>query len=125
MKILAIETSCDETALALLEANGDSKSPNFKVLNTALYSQVEKHAPYGGVFPALAKREHAKNLIPLLDSLLKIINLNTEKDLDIPNLDVENSTEAITTISKKNQKDWNRICIFYDRNFFKDMIKIF
>lgn len=70
MKILAIETSCDETALALLEASGDLVKPNFKILKTALYSQVEKHREFGGVFPSLAKREHAKNLVPLLEELL-------------------------------------------------------
>jgi N6-L-threonylcarbamoyladenine synthase len=69
MKILAIETSCDETALALLEAEGDLDSPSFSILSTALNSQIDIHKEYGGVFPALAKREHAKNLVPLLEQL--------------------------------------------------------
>jgi len=71
MRILSIETSCDETALALVDANGDLVTPNFNVLGTALYSQIETHKQYGGVFPAVAKREHAKKLVPLLDSLFK------------------------------------------------------
>jgi N6-L-threonylcarbamoyladenine synthase len=71
MKILGIETSCDETALSLIDATGDISSPKFKVLNTALYSQIEKHREFGGVFPALAKREHAKNLVPLLSDMIK------------------------------------------------------
>lgn len=70
MKILGIETSCDETALCLLEASGDISAPKFEVLDTALFSQIEIHKEYGGVFPALAKREHAKNLVPLLQQLL-------------------------------------------------------
>ena len=63
MRILAIETSCDETAIAILEAEGDAKSARFRVLGNALLSQIEIHREYGGVFPALAKREHAKNLV--------------------------------------------------------------
>lgn len=65
MRILAIETSCDETALALLECSGSIESPVIKAISQALYSQVKEHAPFGGVFPALAKREHVKNIVPL------------------------------------------------------------
>jgi len=62
MKVLAIETSCDETAIAFIEATGGLKSPKFKILKNEISSQIEIHRPYGGVFPALAKREHLKNL---------------------------------------------------------------
>jgi len=71
MKILAIETSCDETAVAIVEATGDQKSTEFRVLGNALLSQIDIHREYGGVFPALAKREHAKNLVPLLEAALE------------------------------------------------------
>jgi N6-L-threonylcarbamoyladenine synthase len=72
MKILGIETSCDETAVCLIEATGDFGSDfRFKVLGNALYSQIAIHAPWGGVFPNLAKREHAKNLVPLLQKCLE------------------------------------------------------
>jgi N6-L-threonylcarbamoyladenine synthase len=71
MIILGIETSCDETALSLIEAEGDINNPNFKILGTALHSQIELHKQYGGVFPMMAKREHAKNIIPLFDSLMQ------------------------------------------------------
>lgn len=70
MRVLAIETSCDETAIAILEGAGNERSATFKVLGNALLSQIETHKPYGGVFPALAKREHAKNLVPLLEAAL-------------------------------------------------------
>jgi len=70
MKILAIETSCDETAFSLVEATGDITSPSFSVLNTSLFSQIDIHKEYGGVFPAVAKREHAKNAVPLLKEVL-------------------------------------------------------
>ncbi len=71
MKILAIETSCDETSIAVLECSGDISAPNIKVLGHALYSQVETHRKFGGVYPNLAKREHAKNFTPLLISALE------------------------------------------------------
>jgi N6-L-threonylcarbamoyladenine synthase len=65
MKILAIETSCDETALALLEGKKRGEGYEFIVHKAALLSQAALHAPYGGVYPNLAKREHEKNLPPL------------------------------------------------------------
>lgn len=71
MKILAIETSCDETAVSILECSGDQSGAEFKVLGNALISQIDLHREYGGVYPALAKREHAKNLVPLLSASLE------------------------------------------------------
>ncbi|MFA5996774.1 MAG: tRNA (adenosine(37)-N6)-threonylcarbamoyltransferase complex transferase subunit TsaD, partial [Candidatus Paceibacterota bacterium] len=71
MKILAIETSCDETAIAIVEATGDEQNAQFTVLGNTLLSQIELHRQYGGVFPALAKREHAKNLVPILEAALE------------------------------------------------------
>ena len=71
MKILAIETSCDETAIAIVEATGSEHDAQFHVLGNALLSQIELHREYGGVFPALAKREHAKNLVPILEAALE------------------------------------------------------
>lgn len=65
MKILAIETSCDETAVALLACEGTVEAPDITVIKQALFSQAKDHVAYGGVFPTLAKREHAKNLVPL------------------------------------------------------------
>lgn len=62
MKILGIETSCDETGFAVVEASGGLRSPKFKVLNNLVASQIKTHAPFGGVVPNLAKREHLKNL---------------------------------------------------------------
>ena len=71
MKILGIETSCDETALALLEGSGSFNEAKIRVMDSALISQIDVHREYGGVFPSLAKREHIKNLIPLLEKVLK------------------------------------------------------
>ena len=69
MHILAIETSCDETAIALVQASGGLRQPRFKVLKNLVASQIETHRPYGGVVPMLAKREHLKNLPILLKEL--------------------------------------------------------
>ena len=84
MRILAIETSCDETAIAVVEAQGDEKDVRFRILGNALLSQVELHKPYGGVFPSLAKREHAKNLVPLLDAALEEAELVREDAQAMP-----------------------------------------
>ena len=72
MRILSIETSCDETAVCLLEAEGTfERDFQFRILGNALLSQAALHTEYGGVFPNLAKREHAKNLVPLLEEALR------------------------------------------------------
>ena len=75
MKILAIETSCDDTGVAILEVAGKK----FNVLANIVASQIEVHQKYGGVCPAMAKREHQKNLVPVLVKSLK------ESDLLIKN----------------------------------------
>lgn len=70
MKILAIETSCDETAIALLSVTG-GKNPKFKIEAHQVASQIALHQQYGGVFPMMAKREHARNIVPLFVNTLK------------------------------------------------------
>ncbi len=88
MVILGIETSCDETAISVVEATGTFEEKiSFIVRAQALYSQVKIHAEYGGVFPALAKREHAKNLTPLLEKALSDASITTVKEK--PNFDEE------------------------------------
>lgn len=62
MNILAIETSCDETGIALLNARGGLRAPKFSVIKNLVASQIPIHRPFGGVVPNLAKREHLKNL---------------------------------------------------------------
>jgi N6-L-threonylcarbamoyladenine synthase len=75
MKILSIETSCDDTAITIMEVKGGIKNASFNILANTSNSQIAIHSPYGGVFPALAKREHIKNLPILLDQVLKEANL--------------------------------------------------
>ncbi|MBU1202543.1 tRNA (adenosine(37)-N6)-threonylcarbamoyltransferase complex transferase subunit TsaD [Patescibacteria group bacterium] len=65
MKILAIETSCDETAVAVIKGSG-----SFLVLEkNIVYSQVDIHTKYGGVVPEVAARKHAETIIPLLEEI--------------------------------------------------------
>jgi N6-L-threonylcarbamoyladenine synthase len=71
MKVLGIETSCDETGVCLIETQEAENGTILTVLGNQLYSQVAKHQEFGGVMPMLAKREHAKNLVPLLEKCLE------------------------------------------------------
>jgi len=72
--ILALETSCDDTSVSILEAlNGKKASFNF--LSNVISSQTEIHRKWGGVYPTLAKREHQKNLTPVLTRALKEADL--------------------------------------------------
>ena len=68
MRVLAIETSCDETAISIIET-ADGKT--LKVLGNKVLSQIDIHKEYGGVFPMLAKREHARAIVPLLLTVLE------------------------------------------------------
>ena len=80
MKILAIETSCDDTGIAIIEV----KNRKIKVLTNLLSSQVKLHRKYGGVYPTLAKREHQKNLPKLLKKALAEAKIkNPGKELDL------------------------------------------
>ncbi|MBE3669638.1 tRNA (adenosine(37)-N6)-threonylcarbamoyltransferase complex transferase subunit TsaD [Vibrio navarrensis] len=74
MRIIGIETSCDETGIAIYD---DEKG----LLAHQLYSQIKLHADYGGVVPELASRDHVKKTIPLIKEALKEANL-TAKEID-------------------------------------------
>ena len=74
MKILAIESSCDETAAAIVE-NGR------RVLSNAVYTQIDIHKIYGGVVPEIASRKHTEKITAVVQSALDQAQI-TEKDLD-------------------------------------------
>ena len=91
MKILSIETSCDETAISILETKNNlrySGDVSFRVLANNVASQVKIHAPYGGVYPMLAKREHIKNLPILLGKVLKKVKIIVRQDLTTKPVDL-------------------------------------
>jgi len=74
MILLAIETSCDDTAMAILE-------DGFRLKGNVVSSQVKIHAPYGGVVPEIASRHHLKNIIPVFNQCLKQADIEL-KDID-------------------------------------------
>ena len=74
MRVLGIETSCDETGIAIYD---DEKG----LLANQLYSQVKLHADYGGVVPELASRDHVRKTVPLIQAALKEAGLNST-DID-------------------------------------------
>lgn len=75
MKILAIESSCDETSVAIVE---DAKN----VLCNVVYTQIEIHKLYGGVVPEVASRRHIEKITYVIDSAIKQANLDYE-DIDM------------------------------------------
>ena len=74
MRVIGIETSCDETGIAVYD---DEKG----LLSHTLYSQVKLHADYGGVVPELASRDHVRKIVPLIKQALKDANC-TQDDID-------------------------------------------
>lgn len=69
MRVLGIETSCDETGVAICDSEKG-------LIADALYSQVEMHTQYGGVVPELASRDHIRKVIPLVKEVLQMANMD-------------------------------------------------
>ena len=78
MLILSIETSCDETAAAIIQG----ENSKIKVLSNIVSSQVKLHAAWGGVVPNLAAREHLKNILPVIQESLSEAKISP-RDLDL------------------------------------------
>lgn len=95
MKILGIETSCDETAISLLEARGTNTDSMYDVLGEALLSQIAIHQQYGGVFPNVAKREHARNLVPILQEVLRQADMLVDNHGSIPEANIRALEETL------------------------------
>jgi N6-L-threonylcarbamoyladenine synthase len=72
MKILGMDTSCDDTCVSVLEV----KNKKFNILSNIISSQVKLHAKYGGVYPFLAKREHQQNLPVVFKKAIKNIKIS-------------------------------------------------
>lgn len=70
MKILAIETSCDDTCISIVDVKELKNKSSFKILANIVQSQ-DIHKEYGGVFPMMAKREHIKNIGPMYELAMK------------------------------------------------------
>lgn len=74
MKVLGLETSCDETGIAIYDTDKG-------LLTHKIYTQIAQHAEYGGVVPELASRDHVRKTLPLIDEVLADANLK-KSDLD-------------------------------------------
>jgi len=79
MYILGIETSCDDTAAAVIEAKGGFNKPSFSVLANTSYSQVAIHKKFGGIVPNLASRAHLEKIIPTIKATLSILRIDSGK----------------------------------------------
>ncbi|MCE9517631.1 tRNA (adenosine(37)-N6)-threonylcarbamoyltransferase complex transferase subunit TsaD [Candidatus Nomurabacteria bacterium] len=116
MKILAIETSCDDTGIAILEAKKSGKSHTFKTLANVVQSQ-DIHTNYGGVFPMMAKREHGKNIVPVFEKALKDAELfQVGKNM----LDSKKKKEIQKILSREN--DLGEVFLAHIENIKKPKI---
>ena len=79
LQVLGIESSCDETGVALVEVRGSALPV---LLADALYSQIEMHQAYGGVVPELASRDHIRRVLPLTEQVLAASG-RTLADIDV------------------------------------------
>lgn len=99
MVILSIETSCDETAISLIEVVGEFPTATYSVIGNSLFSQIDIHREYGGVFPALAKREHIATILPMLERALQDSRLRSDYT---PGLTEEDIAHLHSILSREN-----------------------
>ncbi len=99
MKILSIETSCDETAMSIINFKSKTK---FHIISDLVVSQIDIHKKYGGVYPKLAKREHISNIFPIFIASLKKAKLLKKRKIN-------------KKISEKEKKKLKKI-FNYDKN---------
>ena len=110
MKILSIETSCDETAISILNFKTKNK---FNILSNLIISQIDIHKEYGGVYPTVAKREHISNLFPLFLKSLKNSKLieKRKKEKKINN----KLLKQLKIILRKDKYNLNLLIKFYEK----------
>lgn len=82
MYILGIETSCDDTAAAVIKAGGGLNKPRFSVLSSVSYSQVAIHKKFGGIVPNLASRAHLQKISPTVKAALLMSDINN-RNIDL------------------------------------------
>ena len=91
-RILALETSCDETACAIIE-NGRA------LLSSVVASQMEIHARYGGVYPEVASRQHVLSVTPVVEQALSQAHL-TLNDIDLIELNEAFAVQALAVMKE-------------------------
>ena len=111
MAIISIETSCDETGVSIIDYKINKDFIEFNTLANELFSQIDIHKEFGGVFPTLAKRSHKEFLPKLIKSALKNANLLNEEnkitDIDIKK--IENFFDRDTEAGEIFLKELSRI----------------
>lgn len=119
MKILAIESSCDDTSIAYIDVHEATQTVT--VLSHITSSQADLHTQYGGVFPMIAKREHAKNIVPILKQVLIESNEYTKASqsidekliTDIPMIDPGMAQELCSFLQNIEIPKIDYICVTY------------
>ncbi|MBP9765991.1 MAG: tRNA (adenosine(37)-N6)-threonylcarbamoyltransferase complex transferase subunit TsaD [Candidatus Pacebacteria bacterium] len=136
MKILSIETSCDETAIAIMDFDKEQKEEiKFNVLSNHILSQINIHREFGGVFPMLAKREHAKNIVRIFEECIKEADLFVKKESEVENdeakkdINLEKRNEEIFE-EMKSKFDFEkvekiRILLEREPEMFSELAKLF
>ena len=109
MILFSLETSCDETACALFEWHNET---SFTILSEQLNSQIDLHKEYGGVYPALAKREHVKNVYPLFIASLEAAGFLKRRveQVDIPQV----LLEKVSAVLERDEDNLRLLADFYN-----------
>jgi len=116
MIILGIDTSCDDTCLSIIKVKSQkSKVKNFKILSNVVSSQVKIHRKYGGVYPALAKREHQRNLVPVLKEALLKAKLLKSKTKNQKLKIHQTKVQKLREILKREKVLYQRLKDFFER----------
>ena len=97
MRILSIETSADETGVSVVTATGDFPDATYDINGDALFSQTDLHNEYGGIYPMMAKREHAKTLPLMLHKALRNAGLLAEESRSLS----QETVEALTVLLQR------------------------
>lgn len=123
MLILSIETSCDETAVSLIKADGDFPHAEYEILGDALWSQIDIHREYGGVFPSVGKREHIATIVPLLEKVIKESGI---EPYDFSPALTDNDAKTIKQLLEREAGLANQLLTFYEEKgrFAIDMIAV-
>lgn len=112
MKILSIETSCDDTCASVIELKASKLDfeADFKLLSNIISSQVKLHAQYGGVFPTLARREHQKNIICVVKKALNKAGLLKKRSVErkIKDKIIEKIFEKEPVLKKNSEKFFSK-----------------
>ena len=102
MNILALETSCDDTAAAVLDCQKN------KLLANVVASQAKLHQQFGGVYPTMAKREHEHNLVAVVAKTLKIAQLGKRSRANFTKLSATQFKQI-----KRVIRSWRPRCLLF------------